>query len=224
MMRTLIWKDVLANRFLLLLAAALVVASYCGAAVFLGQDASLTAVTWGRRVAGVLLAGSLMSHVVGQLSLAVLSGNLIASERVNRSAEFLAYLPASRGMVLTAKATVLGVLALVLLLVPVSIVGLATFVDESLSADGYRKVSIIAASISSIGFCASGIGWLASCCLRSNAVAILFAILTPWILSIAIAAASRGTDPTAMLIAVNLAIGTAGFLFGTRHFLNRVEP
>ncbi len=222
MLRTLIWKDVLANRFPLFLAAGLLVASYCGTAIFYSLDASLTAHSWGRRLEEILRAGALFSHATAQLSLAVLAGNLVASERVNRSAEFLAYLPPSRGMVLTAKATVLGVSALVLLLVPLSIVGLTALVGKPPSAD---KLLIIFSTISAIGFCASGIGWLASCCLQSNAVAILFAILTPWILAIAITHACRYPESTtAILIAANLAIGLAGFLFGTRHYLNRVEP
>ncbi len=211
----------LANRFPLSLAAGLLVASYCGTAIFYSLDASLTAHSWGRRLEEILLAASLYSHATAQLSLAVLAGNLVASERVNRSAEFLTYLPPSRGMVLTAKATVLGVSALVLLLVPLSIAGLTALVGKPPSAD---NLLIIVATLSAIGFCASGIGWLASCCLQSNAVAVLFAILTPWILAIAIKHLCRDPESTAILIAANLATGLAGFLFGTRHYLNRVEP
>jgi ABC-type transport system involved in multi-copper enzyme maturation permease subunit len=224
MLRALIWKDVLANRFPLFLAASLLVTSYGGAAIFHSLDASLTALSWGRRLDEIVLAGSLFSHGLAQLSLAVLSGNLIASERVNRSAEFLAYLPPSRGMVLSAKAAVLGGAAVVLLIIPISILGLAALLGGSHSGEGYQKVLSIVAYISALGFCASGIGWLGSCCLQSNAVAILFAILTPWIVAIAITTVSRGAEAMAILIAANLAIGLAGFLFGTRHYLNRVEP
>jgi hypothetical protein len=221
MLRTLIWKDILGNRFPLFLAVSLLVASYGGAAIFYSVDVSLTAHSWGRRLEEILRAGALVSHATAQLSLAVLAGNLVASERVNRSAEFLAYLPPSRGMVLTAKATVLGVSALVLLLVPLSIAGLTALDGKGPSAG---TLLIIFCTISAIGFCASGIGWLGSCCLQSNAVAILFAILTPLILAIAIKHLCKDPESTAILIAAYLAIGLAGFLFGTRHYLNRVEP
>ncbi len=214
MLRTLIWKDVLANRFSLLLAAILLVAAYGVAAIMGLLDPMMTAQpSWGRRLAEILFFGSLMSYAVAHLSLAVLSGNLIAGERVRRSAEFLAYLPPSRGMVLRAKATVLGTVALLLLFIPLAMTGLGAFFDKASLVDIYRKT-------------ASGcvIGWLASCCLQSNAVAILFALLSPYILMILITLVIQSAEPTAILLAANLSIGLAGFLFGTMHYLNRVEP
>lgn len=223
MFRALIWKDVLANRFPLLLAAILLVASYSAAAILGSQDPTLDAQAWGRS-GGILIMGSVMSHAVAQLSLAVLSGNLIAGERVHRSAEFLAYLPPSRGMVLRAKATVLGVLALVLLLIPLATTGLGAIVGKASLSDSYRTTARVVVFIWAMGFCASGIGWLGSCCLQSNAVAILFAILSPNILGILIAYVIRSTESTAILLAANLSVGLAGFLIGTIHFLNRVEP
>jgi hypothetical protein len=223
MLRALIWKDVLANRFPLLLAAALFAASY-GVALILGSlDPSLSALPPGRRLFTVLFAGSLASHAVAQLSLAVLSGNLIAVERADRSAEFLAYLPPSRSMVLRAKASLLAFTAILLFLLPLAIGGLAGWISGSLQGDGFRRSMLNVGSISAIGFCGSGIGWLGSCCLQSNAVAILFAILTPWILAILVSV-SGGAESPAILVAANLSLGLAGFLFGTRHYLHRVEP
>jgi hypothetical protein len=225
MLRALIWKDVLTNRFPLLLAAALVVASYAVTAVLMGLDPSLTYRPWGWLVAETLVVGSLASHAAAQLSLAVLAGNLIAVERVNRSAEFLAYLPASRVRVLQAKATVLAVTALTLLLVPLSIGGLTAWLSGlPLLSGGPRYILFLVVSISAVGFCASGIGWLGSCVLQSNAVAILFALVVPWVLAMVVTTAARGTAPGATLLATNLSVGLAGFLFGTRHYLARVEP
>jgi hypothetical protein len=223
MLRTLIWKDVLANRFPLLLAAALLVAAYGAAAVLGSLDPSLSAQPPGRRLVAVLLTGSLASHAVAQLSLAVLSGNLIAVERVDRSAEFLAYLPPSRGTVLRAKALLLAVTALLLFLIPLAIGGLAACLAGFLQADELRRAASIVGYLSAIGFCGSGIGWLGSCCLQSNAVAILFAVLSPWIVGILLSV-TGGTELPALLVAANLSLGLAGFLFGTWHYLNRVEP
>jgi len=225
MLRTLIWKDVLATRFQLVLAASLLVASYGAAATLVLLDPSQTAQPWRRQVAGLLLAGCLMSHAVAQLSLAVLSGNLIAGERANRSAEFLAYLPPSRGMVLRAKATVLGILALLLLLIPLGITGLGALFPGGLPwPTSDRAIARTEVFIWAMGFCASGIGWLASCCLQSNAVAILFALFSPFILATLIRIVIQSTESTAILLAANFSIGLAGFLIGTIHYLNRVEP
>jgi len=225
MLRTLIWKDVLANRFSLLLAAILLVAAYGLAAIMGLLDPMMTAQpSWGRRLAEILFFGSLMSYAMAHLSLAVLSGNLIAGERVRRSAEFLAYLPPSRWMVLRAKATVLGAVSLLLLFIPLAMTGLGAFFDKASLVDIYRKTASGCVVIWAMGFCASGIGWLASCCLQSNAVAILFALLSPYILMILITLMIQSAEPTAILVAANLSIGLAGFLFGTMHYLNRVEP
>jgi ABC-type transport system involved in multi-copper enzyme maturation permease subunit len=224
MLRALIYKDLLANRLPLLLAACLLVASYVAAAIIYSQDGALAVQSGARRVGSVLMAGSLVSHGLAQLSLAVLAGNLIAAERVNRSAEFLAYLPPSRGMVLSAKAIVLAGAALVLLFIPLVVGGLAAFITETISADSFRRIAILVASISALGLCASGVGWLASCCLDSNALAILFALGSPWILTVVVSSASGGKPSQAILLAAYVSVGLAGFLFGTRHFLNRVEP
>lgn len=225
MMRTLIWKELLVHRFPLLLAAALVVASYAVTAIMDGLDPSLTLWPWTRRLSGTLLFGSLASHATAQLSLAILAGNLIAVERANRSAEFLAYLPVSRATMLQSKAILFAATAVVLLLIPLAVAGLAVGFAGLPSSGAYRRdMLFVLVSISAAGFCASGIGWLGSCTLQSNAAAILFALLGPWLLDQMIITASRGTTRGAILLAANLSVGLAGFLFGTRHYLYRVEP
>ena len=154
MLRALIWKDVRVNRLPLLLAAALIVASYAAMAILGSWDPTFSAQPWDRRIFGVLLTGSLASHVGAQLALAVLSGNLFAAERVDRSAEFLVYLPPSRGMVMGAKAALLAATALVLLVIPASITGLAALIGQPPAAESLRSSASIAASISAVGFCA----------------------------------------------------------------------
>jgi ABC-type transport system involved in multi-copper enzyme maturation permease subunit len=222
MLRTLIWKDIRSNRFCFLLAAALMVATYCMAGVSVSLDESIASQPLGRRLASILAGGSLMAYAVAQLSLAVLAGNLVAGERTNRSAEFLAYLPPSRGMVLSAKAIALGGWGVVVLLVPLVVASLGMLVSEYPAGSG--RLAMAAVSIACFGFCAAGVGWLASCCLQSNALAILFSILAPWVVVYVVMGATWGGALQGLLAAVNLAIGSAGFLFGTRHYLHRVEP
>jgi ABC-type transport system involved in multi-copper enzyme maturation permease subunit len=225
MMRTLIWKEVLANRFPLLLAAALLVATYGVVTIVAGLDPFFSAQLWRRRVASTLFLCSLASHAAAQFSLAVLAGNLVAVERVNRSAEFFAYLPASRSRVLQAKASVLVGTAFILFVIPVAICGLTAWWFAGIpSSGGHGEILLGIVSISAAGFCASGIGWLGSCILESNTVAVLFAIIVPCILALIVTTAGRDSSPSAILLATNLSVGLAGFLFGTRHYLHRVEP
>jgi ABC-type transport system involved in multi-copper enzyme maturation permease subunit len=222
MLHTLIWKDIRSNRSSLLLAAALMVATYGMAGVSILLDESIASQPFGRRLASILAGGSMMAYGVAQLSLAVLAGNLVAGERTNRSAEFLAYLPPSRGMVLSAKALVLGGWAVVILLVPLVVGSLGVLVSGYPGGSG--RLAMIAVSIASFGFCGAGVGWLASCCLQSNALAILFSILAPWVVAYVVMGATWGEASQGLYAAVNLAIGLAGFLFGTRHYLHRMEP
>jgi ABC-type transport system involved in multi-copper enzyme maturation permease subunit len=224
MLRALIWKDIRANRFFLLLAAALLVATYGMAGVLSAMDVSIAAQPLGRRLFAIVGGGSLLAYAVGQLALAVLAGNLIAGERTDRSAEFLAYLPASRGIVLWAKALVLAGTAAALLVIPLAAAGLAALLGANLSEDGLGKAAMTVVSIAAFGFCPAGVGWLASCCLQSNAAAILFAILVPLAVAILVMSTTRGEASSALWVAVNLALGSAGFLFGTRHYLQRTEP
>jgi ABC-type transport system involved in multi-copper enzyme maturation permease subunit len=224
MLRALIWKDIRANRFALLLALILVVATYGVVGIFGYLDASMALQPLGRRVGELLRVGSLMAYGVGQLSMAVLAGNLIAGERVNRSAEFLAYLPASRGKVLCAKALVLAGAAAALLVVSLLVGGLAALFGEYPGGDGLGQAVMAVVLIAAFGFCAAGVGWLGSCGLQSSAAAMLFAILVPWGLSILVMNVTRGEASSAIWGAANLATGSAGFLFGTWHYLHRAEP
>lgn len=228
MLRALIWKDLRVNRIPLVLAAALVVASYAAMAILAAIDPMASAQPWGRRLCTIILVGSIACHVSAQLSLAVLSGNLIAAERVDRSAEFLAYLPASRGMVLLAKGMLLAGVAIVLLLIHLGGIGLAASSGglPSTAEAGFNLSSTV--TIFAVGFCASGIGWLASCFLSSNAAAILIAIAAPMFVAITVQLSAlvidRPESIPPIMFAAWLSVGVAGFLWGTRYYLQRVEP
>jgi len=211
MLRALIWKDVLGNRFPLLLAAALFAASYGVAAILGSLDPSLSALPPGRRLFTVLFAGSLGSHAVAQLSLAVLSGNLIA---VERPIDLRSFSPTCRqvGAWSCGRRRRCWPSLQSCCSCPPRDRGVGGWISGSLQGDGFRRSVLIVGSISALGFCGSGIGWLGSCCLQSNAVAILFAILTPWILAILVSV-SGGAESPAILVGANLSLGLAGFPF-----------
>ena len=232
MLRALIWKDVRVNRVPLTLAAALVVASYGAIAILAMADPSVSAQPAGRVLSVILMAGSIACHVSAQLSLAVLAGNSIAAERADRSAEFLAYLPPGRGAILASKAILLACVALALLLIHAAGIGLAIGIG-GMPPDAQSGFDLsLTATIFAVGFCGAGIGWLASCSLSNNAAAILCAILAPIIVAVVVLLAalainrpeSMASNLTPLLAAAWLAVGAAGFVWGTRRYLRRVEP
>jgi ABC-type transport system involved in multi-copper enzyme maturation permease subunit len=97
-MRWLLWKDYRANRPVLWAGLFLLLLPYAIAIVGILWR-------WEPRdhTAGMFLAAGVYSIVLVQLVFAVFGGNAIAGERADRSAEFLAALPVSRGRKLTSK-------------------------------------------------------------------------------------------------------------------------
>ena len=103
-MNWLIWKEYRENRLIVVTALALLVFPY-----------ALTAFTvwrgWARpRVETVLMAACYSLGLL-QLTMALAGGNAIAGERVDRSAEFMAQLPVSRGRKLAGKLLAVLILA-----------------------------------------------------------------------------------------------------------------
>ena len=180
LIRALMWKDLRINRLPLLIGAALLVAPYIivGVAVThmpLWQEAT-RASAW----AVLLATGCHFSVMCSQPTLALLSGHVIAVERGDRSAEFLGYLPPSRGQVLLSKAIVLlGAAAIVWSL------NLGTrFIAEYLAGDTDPASMLTGgmtslARLAAIGLLAAGAGWCASSMLENSGPAVAFAMVAP---------------------------------------------
>ena len=97
-MKWLIWKDYRLNRLIFITALAFLVGPHLLAAILIWYGAEPP------NARGLFFAGStLYSLAFLQLAFALLGGNSIAGERMDRSAEFLAYLPVSRGRILASK-------------------------------------------------------------------------------------------------------------------------
>jgi ABC-type transport system involved in multi-copper enzyme maturation permease subunit len=96
-MRWLIWKEFRLNWLILAIAALCLIVPYV---VAVGRAA------WGgdaEDVYTLLEAGWMTNVIVATVFLALLGGQSIACERADRSAEFLAYQPVSRGRILLSK-------------------------------------------------------------------------------------------------------------------------
>ena len=96
-MKWLIWKDYRVNRLAFITALALMVAPHALAAILVWRGVPMTC------PAECFMGSSFYSLGLLQLAFALLGGNSIAGERIDRSAEFLAYLPVSRGRILASK-------------------------------------------------------------------------------------------------------------------------
>lgn len=226
MLRTLLWKDVRLNIVVLRIAALLAVLSYAGMALQ-GWTTGLEGRFQGGLISKIIWSGSTFSHMCLQFSLAILAANLIASERADGSAEFLTYLPLKRKEVLYSKGLLLvGVCVVASILHFMGVFAAAWL--SNLSLNDLANVALGLLVISAAGFGASGIGWFASCWLKSNATALLVVIVGFPVINItsriAIWWLQLEDRSNAIFISIWIGIGTAGFVWGTRHFLNRIEP
>ncbi len=231
MISALIWKDVRINRLPLLVGAFLLVAPYLvvGVAVThmpLWQEAT-AASAW----AVLLATGGHFSIMCSQPTLAILSGNLIAVERGDRSAEFLGYLPPSRGMVLFSKAVVLaGVFSMVWGL---NLLMHATAFWLSPDTDAARDLTSHMPSLArfaGLGMLAAGVGWCASANVDNSGPAVALGLAAPAVLFGLLKATNSAFNMPhdlsfgAVYFTLCPIIAAVCFLIGTISYLRRVEP
>jgi hypothetical protein len=226
-----LWKDVRVNRLPLLIGVALLVAPYVvvGTAVThmpVWQEAT-RASAW----AVLLATGCYFSLMCSQASLAMLSGHVIAAERGDRSAEFLAYLPPSRGQVLLSKAIVLLGFAAVVWGLNSSANLVADYL--AVDTDAARMLTADMASLgrlAAIGALAIGAGWCASSMLENSGPAVAFALVAPLVvfgflqLTRYLANWPDELSFDDVYFAACWPIGVSLFAAGTVYFLRRVEP
>jgi ABC-type transport system involved in multi-copper enzyme maturation permease subunit len=226
-MTALLWKDYRLNRGVLLLGITLLLGPYVAAfAIALhGHWPSLPpAEEW----SVLLLTASLFSLVLSQLTLVTLAGNSIASERADRSAEFLTYLPPSRLQILASKVLLALLAAAVIWAVNLFV---AEFVVPALgtspvhSADNLAPRSMLAAAAVML----FGAGWLGSAVLDSPAIATSLGIgatlAVPFLLVTMLGLfGSPPDDLKHWSIITCLTLGTLGFVGGSVYYLRRVEP
>lgn len=231
MLRALIWKDLRINRLPLLIGAFVLIAPYIvvGVAVTnmpLWQEAT-AASAW----AVLLATGCHFSVLCSQPTLAMLSGHTIAVERGDRSAEFLGYLPPSRGLVLVSKALVLA--GAFLTVWGLNLLLHATAFWLSPDSDAVRELTSHMASlprIAAIGLLAAGVGWCASANVENSGPAVALGLAAPVVLfGVLQATHSAFNTPNELDFGVVYftlcpILAVVFFMFGTFCYLRRVEP
>ena len=232
-MKWLIWKEYRLNRAILIVGAFLLVLPHGGAlwAAWNGEGRNLLAPGTPHLFSNLLMS-SMYSLVFSQLTLALLGGHAIACERVDRSAEFLGYLPLKRSRILAGKIT-LALLATALiwglnLLVVLLVVTILPELPEPVKREAFEFCWVVGyiAITGAVFFC---VGWLLSSLLESPTFSICAGLVTPliivsvlqtlaWVFEWSLDEPARWYGWTCLVLA------PACFVAGTWYYLRRVEP
>jgi len=230
-MKALLWKDYRINRQVLIVGFCLLVAPYLAAVSWIWYDRGLTG-AGAHHWAAVLAFAAQASVICSQMTLVLLAGYVIAGERRDRSAEFLAYLPPSRSAVLTSKALLSAAVALVvwgvyLLFAEVVVPALSGEAAAGQSASFSQTRPMLLA----VGVTLFGMAWLGSSMLESPtysaAIGVVAVMLVPIALSLChtlTGQPAHGDDFMDWLRGLYFALGAGGFVAGWMYYIRRVEP
>ncbi|MGA2796906.1 MAG: hypothetical protein ABSE63_04960 [Thermoguttaceae bacterium] len=163
-----------------------------------------------------------ISTMLSQLAIALLAGNIIVCERADHSASFLAFQGVTRRKIIASK-------LLICTIVFVAICAISTLMSIWLKYSGpgkYEDPRDSQALCYTIGFCFFGSCWLYSCLLPSPISAIVFGVLSPFFIALALNASSyyfnfvftpRGFEHC--WLALNIMVGIICLVVGTWYFL-----
>jgi len=187
-MKWLLWKDYRANRMIVGMAIFLLVVPHVF--VILGVLATKRGSPANSDIPNLavgLIVSAAYSLGLLQLVLAFLGGNVIAGERFDRSAEFLASLPVSRRRILASKLLLtLGLLAMIwlpnLLILALALPGMGLGTGGTLASEALVPLRIMPF----IGLAVFGVAWLASALGRSPALAACLGMLAPGAVGLAL--------------------------------------
>ncbi len=212
-MRWLIWKEFRLQRLVLAVGAVLLIAPY---------SIPIFSLLFNQPAQQVWRLASVMSLLLSIVTLALLGGNAIASERSDRSAEFLAYQPISRATIILHK-LVLPLAALLVIWLPNTLIAGFT--------EGWHLKLLAAITVIQLaGFCALGVAWLVSCFQGSPTFAAASGIVAPFavagLVNLVIYLAGLPLVPAYAISFAIVApiVGLTGFVGGTRYYVRRVEP
>lgn len=231
-MKALLWKDFRVNLFVLLFGLVMLCVPFLAGLVgalywqWHGQP-----VRWWQSDAWVVM--SLTSLGISLLTIAMLGGNAVAAERVDRSAEFLAYLPPSRRRIIGSKIILAAAAGAVIWGSNLGVIfGLAPHMAgwseavRELTSGSHRYDLTSLASVAIIVF---GVAWLGSAWLASPAIATGLGIFAPVAVAGVLGTIEYWFHPAGFPYArygvyTCTTVGCVAFLAGTAYYLRRVEP
>jgi ABC-type transport system involved in multi-copper enzyme maturation permease subunit len=169
------------------------------------------------------------------LTLTLLGGHAIAGERVDRSVEFLAYLPVSRWSNMISKLVWPAVMPLLVIGVNATVVYLTVsntaVPDQRLDSTELLEIVEPIAVVWALGF---SVAWLASSVLRSPTFAVACGLMSPIVVGYVLykflwtffVSSLRSDDVSfnVTFVWVGLTVASICFVAGCFHYLLRVEP
>ena len=231
MIRALLWKEYRVNRVVLMYAGAALFGPYV-LLVLRNLYAAWTdgLPAWWPKIWWMVAT---LSLILSLFTAAMLGGNSVAGERADRSAEFMATLPPSRGNRITAKAVfTVGILLFIWAVNLIALYVIARHAPEQpfqgseFSDDNAGQMVAVLAVSTAIAF---GASWFVSCVASSHALAGAAGIGAPVLVACFIMAAQHllnfGEDAfTAIYITSCASLGVIGFVGGITYYVRRVEP
>ena len=231
-MKALLWKDYRTNQPLLVIGVVLLLTPYAVLIGWIWYSVGLTAATPTQWAESLLMAAQ-ASLACSQLTLLLLAGTIIAGERRDRSAEFLAYLPPSRPAILTSKALLSAATVAVIWGLTLAIVGLVGPALDAEAVSGTHRTALLEflAIMATSGVALFGTAWLGSSMLESptysTAIGLLAVMLLPFLLNACRMVSGWPDNSASFVHALRLlyvGCGIAGFLVGWTYYVRRVEP
>ncbi len=231
MFEALIRKDLRICRLSLVAGVVLLLGPYGMAAVMVMNMPLWTEATPASAWAVMLGWGSFFSVACSQATLGMVSGSVIATERGDRSAEFLAYLPPARRQILQSKFAVLAGTAMVIYGVNLSV----RFFADALAADtnGVEALTGDLPSmtyVAAVGVVAVGVGWCSSAALDNAGPAVALAFAAPLIVLSVLNLVEYLTGWPGefyyerVYFGSSVGVGVIAFVIGTVYYLQRIEP
>ena len=228
-MKSLLWKDYRINRLLLIFGFVVCAGPYIVAIArnllleWRGGEAWWAPEFW------VFVYG--ISLVLSLFTFAMLGGNAVAAERADRSAEFLGYLPVSRGAVLASKSIIalgptlliwaVNLAALFIVAPSITHVPAADIVAKS---DGRESLGLFAG----LTVLLLGSGWFWSTVLNSHGLATGMSFFTLAAVGMGFIGLEFGCGLENFLenwfVTTSLMVGIGGYVVGCAYYLRRLEP
>jgi ABC-type Na+ efflux pump permease subunit len=231
-MRWLLWKDYRHNRAVVIAGLFLLSFPYLIVlCTFFTKEPVW--VSWDER----LIAAGVYGLIISQLTVALLGGNAIAGERVDRSAEFLASLPITRRKILASKLLLCLIVVAAIWLIsllplyPACWARWARWTPEELPGIALRDLGVLA-NIALTGLVCFGVAWWLSALLASPTFSVfgglaapaLFMLTTVFVGYLFNASSTVESHIELWYRLFCLSFGPVCFVAGTWYYLRRVEP
>ena len=230
-MITLLWKDFRNNLVLVWAGLGLLLLPIIGVPLYVLMSVPRDQnVTWDEAFYAVrmgLLVGSIMALILSQFTMLCLGGQLIAGERATPTAQFLHYLPPTRGQIITSKLIFCLSGGAIIWLV---YAGVVAFINAwPMEENGISSGFLL--ELAAVGIALFGASWMVSSMVESSTLAMGLGALAVVLVAALVVIARYWFDlPDAnaecdwLRVSFFFAIGVVGVIAGCIYFIRRVEP